>query len=63
MRITNALGQLLISEVNWEKLVQNHTVSKCVINNDPKPVVKLFTPDASCTWLLTEIDPETRILF
>src|SRR5690242_3114525 len=22
------------------------------------PVVKLFTPDASCTWLLTEIDPE-----
>jgi hypothetical protein len=23
------------------------------------PVVKLFTPDAGCTWLLTEIDPET----
>src|SRR5262249_41116339 len=22
------------------------------------PVVKLFTPDAVCTWLLTEIDPE-----
>jgi hypothetical protein len=22
------------------------------------PVVKLFTPDASCTWLLTELDPE-----
>ncbi len=22
------------------------------------PVVKLFTPDAACTWLLTEIDPE-----
>ena len=22
------------------------------------PVVKLFTPDAQCTWLLTEIDPE-----
>jgi hypothetical protein len=22
------------------------------------PVVKLFTPDASCTWLLTEIDPD-----
>lgn len=21
------------------------------------PVVKLFTPDAACTWLLTEIDP------
>ncbi len=22
------------------------------------PVVKLFTPDANATWLLTEIDPE-----
>lgn len=25
---------------------------------DPYPVVKLFTPDAGATWLLTEIDPE-----
>ena len=25
---------------------------------DPKPVVKLFTPDAGAAWLLTEIDPE-----
>jgi hypothetical protein len=25
---------------------------------DFKPVVKLFTPDAGCTWLLTELDPE-----
>ena len=24
---------------------------------DHMPVVKLFTPDAQCTWLLTEIDP------
>ncbi|MBA1364895.1 DUF2958 domain-containing protein [Burkholderia gladioli] len=24
---------------------------------DPTPVVKLFTPDAGATWLLTEIDP------
>ena len=22
------------------------------------PVVKLFTPDGNCTWLLTELDPE-----
>lgn len=28
------------------------------------PVVKLFTPDAGCTWLLTEIDPDdTDIAF
>ncbi|MBX9932728.1 MAG: DUF2958 domain-containing protein [Methylobacterium sp.] len=25
---------------------------------DPHPIVKLFTPDAQATWLLTEIDPE-----
>lgn len=25
---------------------------------DPRPVVKLFTPDAGATWLLTEIDPD-----
>lgn len=25
---------------------------------DLMPVVKLFTPDAGCTWLLTEIDPD-----
>ena len=24
---------------------------------DPYPVVKIFTPDANATWLLTEIDP------
>ena len=25
---------------------------------DFRPVVKLFTPDAACTWLLSEIDPD-----
>lgn len=24
------------------------------------PVVKLFTPDAQCTWLLTDLDPEDK---
>ena len=27
---------------------------------DPYPVVKLFTPDAQCTWLLTEIDVDDQ---
>lgn len=27
-------------------------------DRDYPPVVKLFTPDAGCTWLLSEIDPE-----
>ena len=25
---------------------------------DFAPVIKLFTPDAGCTWLLTELDPD-----
>jgi hypothetical protein len=25
---------------------------------DFPPVVKLFTPDAACTWLLSELDPD-----
>lgn len=25
---------------------------------DPHPVIKLFTPDAGATWLLTEVDPD-----
>ncbi len=27
-------------------------------SRDPKPVLKLFTPDANATWLLTEADPD-----
>jgi hypothetical protein len=27
-------------------------------NSNEFPVVKLFTPDGACTWLLTELDPE-----
>jgi hypothetical protein len=26
--------------------------------HDPRPVVKWFTPDAGCTWIITELDPE-----
>lgn len=29
---------------------------------DPHPVVKLFTPDAGATWLLTELDPDQPTL-
>ena len=31
-------------------------------NIDPFPVIKLFTPDAGATWLLTEIDPDDEDL-
>ena len=30
---------------------------------DFKPVVKFFTPDGNCTWLLTELDAGTDIAF
>lgn len=29
---------------------------------DPHPVVKVFTPDAGATWLLTELDPDDEDL-
>jgi len=31
-------------------------------SRDPLPVVKLFTPDAGATWLLTELDPTDQDL-
>lgn len=34
---------------------------RCLAGEDSidfPPVVKLFTPDAACTWLLTELDPD-----
>ena len=37
--------------------IQNNRADAGLVRLDLKPVVKLFTPDASCTWLLTEIDP------
>ena len=29
---------------------------------DPAPVVKWFTPFGAATWLITEIDPDNRLL-
>ena len=48
------------------KLLENGQAQRAAIRNgsddpqpiDPYPVVKLFTPDAGATWLLTELDPE-----
>jgi len=38
-------------------LLENGEKTKAGITHDPMPVVKLFTPDANATWLLTELDP------
>lgn len=43
-------------------LLENGRVQATVKGTDQerdfRPVVKLFTPDANCTWLLTELDPD-----
>lgn len=51
----NALGAELISDEQMRRLLDNGAPA----NRDKphQPVVKLFTPDANATWLLSEIDP------
>ncbi|HEV8414176.1 MAG TPA: DUF2958 domain-containing protein [Bryobacteraceae bacterium] len=53
--------KLLTSEIK-ERLLENGRQQQPVRGTHDEidfcPVVKLFTPDAGCTWLLTEIDPE-----
>ena len=48
----------LFTKAQHEKLLANGRASVLNPNTDHRPVVKLFTPDAAATWLLTEIDPE-----
>lgn len=48
----------LITDELREQLLANGRQSLADDGHDPAPVVKLFTPDAGATWLLTEIDPE-----
>lgn len=53
--------QLLTHELR-EKLLANGRQQQPLRGTDGEidfePVVKLFTPDANCTWLLTELDPD-----
>ncbi|ART47590.1 DUF2958 domain-containing protein [Acidovorax sp. JG5] len=48
----------LISDELRAQLLANDRQSLADEGFDPPPVVKLFTPDAGATWLLTEIDPD-----
>lgn len=48
----------LITDEQRAQLLANGAISARGIDHDPRPVVKLFTPDAGATWLLTELDPE-----
>ena len=47
-----------ISDELRARLLANGRQSLTDEGFDPPPVVKLFTPDAGATWLLTEIDPD-----
>ncbi|CAB5722290.1 Protein of uncharacterised function (DUF2958) [Delftia tsuruhatensis] len=48
----------LITDAQRVLLLANGRESLQDTDFDPAPVVKLFTPDAGATWLLTEIDPD-----
>lgn len=47
----------LVSKEQRAKLLDNGAATARGDERDPRPVVKLFTPDANATWLLTELDP------
>ena len=47
----------LLTEAQRRELTANGERSAAGEAIDPCPVVKLFTPDASATWLLSELDP------
>lgn len=49
---------VLITAAQRAQLLANGTRSAQGEEIDPRPVVKLFTPDAAATWLLTELDPQ-----
>ncbi len=57
----------LLTQAIEEQLISNHSRQLAARSRDEvidfKPVVKLFTPDAGATWLLTELDPDPRIAF
>lgn len=48
----------LLSDAQRAQLRANAQASAQNPRFDPPPVVKLFTPDANATWLLSELDAE-----
>lgn len=48
----------LMTDEQRRQLIANGTASANDPDFDPFPVVKLFTPDAAGTWLLSELDPD-----
>ena len=52
------MTQRLITDEQRAQLLANGRATAKGQDIDPVPVVKLFTPDAHATWLLTELDLE-----
>lgn len=50
--------KLITKEQHDKMLEQGKANAERAGGIDFMPVVKLFTPDANATWLLTELDPE-----
>lgn len=54
--------KLLTRSIEQQLLRNGHLRAERTVEGKPEidfiPVVKLFTPDAACTWLLTELDPD-----
>lgn len=48
---------LWFTDEEYQKLLENGAKTQQDGNGNNVPVVKLFTPDAGCTWLLTDIVP------
>lgn len=64
----NPQGVLLINRSEWDILTANADATSAAeaIDEDPpdhSPVVKLFTPTARSTWLLTEVYPESGMAY
>ena len=49
---------VLITPEQRVQLLANGAAFAADENYDPAPVLKLFTPDAGCTWLLAALEPE-----
>lgn len=47
----------LVTDEQRATLLANGRLAAAGELNDPLPVVRLFTPDAHATWLLTSLDP------
>ena len=48
----------LVTDEQRQQLLANGVARATGQVIDPLPVVKLYTPDAHATWLLTELDPQ-----